>query len=155
VFFGCCNRWFSNVAMRFLGCCNRWFSNVFIFHVSWLILRCCSTTVWDVAKHNFRCCSTYFLMLQYMFFDVALHSFFHICLRCCTWNVSCSLGQGVVGEQCALRNGIGARWGTKDGHSGCNSIPFCSDMILWGVVWEWERHPDAAFVPDDRALGCP
>jgi hypothetical protein len=47
-----------------------------------------------------------FAMLQYSYFDVALHSFF-ICLRCCTRSVFMLLGQGgAVGEWGDAESGV-------------------------------------------------
>jgi hypothetical protein len=77
-FFLCCNRWFSNVALRFLGRCNRCFCDVAVLlleMLQYIVFRCCSTYFSMLQYILFRCCSTYFLMLQYMFLDVTVHIF--------------------------------------------------------------------------------
>jgi hypothetical protein len=47
--------------------------------LEYMFFRCCTKFFCVVAVHDFRCCSTYFSMLQHIFFDVAVHIF-----RCCT-----------------------------------------------------------------------
>jgi hypothetical protein len=53
-----------------------------IFDIAVYIFSMLQYMFFNVTLRNFA-------MLQYLYFDVAPHSFF-ICLRCCTWSVSCS-----------------------------------------------------------------
>ena len=109
----------------------------------------------NVALHNFLCCSIFFsdvalhsfAMLQYLYLDVALHSL----------HIFCDVAVGVfhalgIGEQWGTGRGggtgTGARWGMED-RGAVDSIPFCSDPILWGPVWEGERRPDRVLAPSE------
>jgi hypothetical protein len=102
-------------------------------------LRCCSTYFLNIALHIFS-------MLQYIIFDVALHSFaccsiyvsmlqntVHIFLRYCTLKCFVLLGQRSGGERGALGNGDRGAVGNRgQGHDENNSISFYFDPILQG-----------------------
>ena len=89
------------VEITFFKCCGteRWFE-LFRFPYFMVDLRCCSTTIWDVAVHIFRCCSTYFSMLHYLYSDVALHSLHNFAM---------------LHLKVFRAFGTGARWGNRRG----------------------------------------